>query len=32
MFFVLQGVLGLTVVWPVEVFLNGMMCAGVAAW
>jgi hypothetical protein len=32
MFFVLQGLLGLEIVWPVEVFLNGVMCAGVAAW
>jgi hypothetical protein len=32
MFFVLQAVLGLELVWPVEVFLNGFMCAGVAAW
>ncbi len=32
MFFCLQGLLGLELVWPVEVFLNGAMCAGVAAW
>jgi hypothetical protein len=32
MFFVLQALLGLEIVWPVEVFLNGLMCAGVAAW
>lgn len=32
MFFVLQAVLGLELIWPVEVFLNGFMCAGVAAW
>jgi hypothetical protein len=32
MFFVLQALLGLEIVWPVEVFLNGVMCAGVAAW
>ena len=32
MFFVLQGLLGLEIVWPVEVFLNGLVRAGVAAW
>lgn len=32
MFFVLQALLGLDLIWPVEVFLNGFMCAGVAAW
>jgi hypothetical protein len=32
MFFVLQALLGLEIVWPAEVFLNGVMCAGVAAW
>jgi hypothetical protein len=31
-FFVLQALLGLELIWPVEVFLNGFMCAGVAAW
>ena len=31
-FFVLQALLGLEIIWPVEVFLNGFLCAGVAAW
>ena len=31
MFFVLQGILELTLSWPVEAFLNGVMCAGFAA-
>jgi len=32
MFFVLPALLGLELIWPVEAFLNGFMCAGGAAW
>ena len=31
-FFGLQGLLQLSLSWPMEVFLNGVVCAGTAAW
>jgi hypothetical protein len=32
MFLLLQGPLGMSIPWSIEVFLQGVMCAGVAAW
>jgi hypothetical protein len=32
MFFLLQVPLGMSIPWSIEVFLHGVMCAGVAAW
>jgi hypothetical protein len=32
MFFALQKLADLSLSWPMEVFLNGFMCAGIAAW